>query len=237
MTSEALLLIPPILCDARVFEPQIKALSQDGTVQLAYTKGGERIEEIASQTLDNAPQRFALAGMGMGGTIALEIFRRAPERVLRIALLATNVQSDSPDVAAMREPLIIAARAGRLNDVVESELMPAHLEPTAHRLAITHILQDMAADFGMSAYVKQVRAMQRRKDQQDILRKIKVPALVLCGENDVVNTLRRHEFVAQMIPYAKLEVISEAAHLPTLEQGAAVTQALRTWMTAPLLLR
>ena len=237
MTSEALLLIPPILCDARVFEPQIKALSQDGTVQLAYTKGGERIEEIASQILDNAPQRFALAGMGMGGTIALEIFRRAPERVLRIALLATNVQSDSPDVAAMREPLIIAARAGRLNDVVESELMPAHLEPTAHRLAITHILQDMAADFGMSAYVKQVRAMQRRKDQQDILRKIKVPALVLCGENDVVNTLRRHEFVAQMIPYAKLEVISEAAHLPTLEQGAAVTQALRTWMTAPLLLR
>ena len=237
MTSEALLLIPPILCDARVFEPQITALSQDGTVQLAYTKGGERIEEIASQILDNAPQRFALAGMGMGGTIALEIFRRAPERVLRIALLATNVQSDSPDVAAMREPLIIAARAGRLNDVVESELMPAHLEPTAHRLAITHILQDMAADFGMSAYVKQVRAMQRRKDQQDILRKIKVPALVLCGENDVVNTLRRHEFVAQMIPYAKLEVISEAAHLPTLEQGAAVTQALRTWMTAPLLLR
>ena len=237
MTSEALLLIPPILCDARVFEPQITALSQDGTVQLAYTKGGERIEEIASQTLDNAPQRFALAGLGMGGTIALEIFRRAPERVLRIALLATNVQSDSPDVAAMREPLIIAARAGRLNDVVESELMPAHLEPTAHRLAITHILKDMAADFGMSAYVKQVRAMQRRKDQQDILRKIKVPALVLCGENDVVNTLRRHEFVAQMIPYAKLELISEAAHLPTLEQGAAVTQALRTWMTAPLLLR
>jgi pimeloyl-ACP methyl ester carboxylesterase len=237
MTIEALLLIPPILCDARVFEPQITALSQDGTVQLAYTKEGERIEEIASQILDNAPQRFALAGMGMGGTIALEIFRRAPERVLRIALLATNVQSDSPDVAAMREPLIIAARAGRLNDVVESELMPAHLEPTAHRLAITHVLQNMAADFGMSAYVKQVRAMQRRKDQQDILRKIKVPALVLCGENDVVNTLRRHEFVAQMIPYAKLEVISEAAHLPTLEQSAAVTQALRTWMTAPLLLR
>ncbi|MEJ6397731.1 alpha/beta fold hydrolase [Yoonia sp. 208BN28-4] len=237
MTSETLVLIPPILCDARVFAPQMSAISAQHSVLFAVTRHGERISEIASTILDSAPSRFALAGMGMGGMIAMELFRRAPGRITRIALIATNPQADTPDVAANREPLIIAARAGRMNDVIAHELAPAALAPTANRPEVAALVQDMAHGLGPTAYVKQARAMQRRPDQQDVLRKIKVPALIMCGDHDTQNTVRRHEFMADMIPYAKLEVLPDAAHLPTLERPNRSTAILQSWMAEPFVLR
>ena len=85
--------------------------------------------------------------------------------------------------------------------------------------------------------MEDVRALQRRRDQQATLRKCKCPALVLCGEHDGLTPLKRHAFMADLIPYAQLKVIQDAGHLPTLEQPAAVTQALRDWIKQPLGLR
>ncbi len=237
MTSETLLLIPPILCDARVFAPQIAALSALHSVQFVTTRHGERMEQLASAILDNAPPRFALAGMGMGGMVAMELFRRAPNRITRIALIATNPQADTPDISANREPMIIAARAGRMNDVIAQELCPAKLGPGANRGDVSKLVHEMAHGLGPAAYVKQARAMQRRRDQQDVLRKIKVPALIMCGELDVVNTVRRHEFMAEMIQYATFELLTDAGHLPTVEQPEKSTEALKVWMEKPFLLR
>lgn len=237
MTSETLLLIPPMLCDARIFAPQIAAISTSHNVQFIVTRNGDSVEDIASGILENAPPRFALAGMGMGGIIAMELFRRAPKRVTRIALIATNPQADTPDVSANREPLIIAARAGRMNDVIAQELYPAQLGPSANRSNVVALVHDMAHGLGASAYVKQARAMQRRRDQQDVLRKIKVPALIMCGEHDTLNTVRRHEFMAEMIPYATLEILSDAAHLPTVERPNRSSELFQTWMAEPFVLR
>ena len=95
----------------------------------------------------------------------------------------------------------------------------------------------MARDLGPEVFLRQIRALQRRRDQQATLRKCKVPALVLCGAHDGLTPVKRHEFMAGLIPYAELRVIEEAGHVPTLEAPEAVTEALRAWMGQPFVLR
>ena len=173
----------------------------------------------------------------MGGMVAMEILRRAPERVTRVAFIATNAQSDTPEIAALREPNIIAAKSGRLDDAMQSEVNSAWLSPGPYRMDVVSLLSEMAQALGPDVYVRQSRAMQWRKDQQNIMRRIKQPVLVMCGDHDGQNTQRRHEFMVELIPYAKLEVIPNAGQVPTLENPDAVTAALRTWMRQPLVLR
>lgn len=237
MPSETLVMIPPILSDARVFEAQIRALSRHHAVLFAPTCRGERMEEIASQILGWAPSKFAVAGMGMGGMVAMEIIRRAPERVTRIAFIGTSPQADTPEAAAAREPHIIAARAGRWADVLQHEINSTWMAPSADKVALVRQLTEMGDAMGPDAYVKQARALQRRKDQQATMRKITQQTVVICGRHDGQFQLKRHEFLAELIPYAQLQVIDEAGYLPTLEAPDAVTALLQDWMTAPLMLR
>ncbi|MBQ1204154.1 MAG: alpha/beta hydrolase, partial [Loktanella sp.] len=182
MPSETLVLVPPMLCDAGVFGPQILELCNDHAVMFAPTTQGERMEEIASQILSWAPSKFALAGMGMGGMVAMEVLRRAPDRVTRIALIATSAQPETPEIAAAREPHIIAAKGGgRWQDVLRHEINSTWMAPATDRVALVRHLTQMGQALGPAVYVGQSRAMQRRKDQQSTLTQIKQPALVLCG--------------------------------------------------------
>lgn len=237
MSSDPLVLLPPILCDARVFGPQLAALTSEFAVMCAPTTRGERMEEIASQILGWAPPRFALAGMSMGGAVALEILRRAPERVARVALISASHHGETPEGASAREPKIVAARSGRYDDVISQELSLDWLSPSAPRTEIGHLISDMAHSQGAEAYVRQARAMQRRRDQQATLRKIDQSTLVICGEDDSHLPVKRHEFLAEMIPDARLEIVEGAGHLPTLEQPERMIDLLTHWMRAPLVLR
>lgn len=225
------------MCDARLFGPQIAELSADTGVMVAPITQGERIEEIASSVLDLLPKRFALAGLSMGGIVAMEILRRAPDRVSRIAFMDTNALAETPQFAAAREPQIVAARAGRMLEIMREEMKPNYLAPGPHRSEILDLVMDMAEVLGPEVFVRQSRALQRRRDQQSTLRKCKVPTLVLCGRHDALCPVKRHEFMSELIPYAKLRVIEDAGHLPTLEQPEKTTQALREWMGLPLVLR
>jgi pimeloyl-ACP methyl ester carboxylesterase len=237
MAREPLVLIPPMLCDARVFAPLTAAMSPNHAVCIMPTTGGERIEDIASRILDWAPTRFALLGLSMGGTVALEIIRRAPTRVLRIALMDCTSQPETLQTAAAREPLIVAARAGRFKDVVAQEMPAACFAEGPHRRAAMECVTDMAWAMGPEAYVAQARATQRRRDQSATLRQIRQPALVICGAEGPIYPVCRHEFMAKMIPYSRLEVIEGAGHLPTLEQPEATLDIVRGWMRQPLVLR
>ena len=98
------------------------------------------------------------------------------------------------------------------------------------------VRQEMGLALGPQVFERQSRALQRRRDQQSTLRKCKVPTMVLCGEEDRLTPLKRHSFMAELIPNAELRVIEAAGHLPTLEQPEAVTQALREWLAMPLIL-
>ncbi|MGD9294577.1 MAG: alpha/beta hydrolase [Roseobacter sp.] len=231
--AEPLVLLPGMMCDARLFGPQIAALSADTAVMVAPISQGERVEEIASNLLNQLPHRFALAGLSMGGIVAMEILRRAPERVSRIALMDTNPLAETPQVAAAREPQIVAAKAGRMLDVMRDEMKPNYLAPGPARTDVLNLIMDMAKSLGPDVFVRQSRALQRRPDQQSTLRKCRIPALVLCGAHDALCPVKRHSFMAELLADAKLVVLQDSGHLPPLEEPDATTQALRQWMKRP----
>ena len=234
---EPLVFLPGMMCDARVFAPQLAVLSRETVVSVAPLTGGERIEEIASGLLDLLPRRFAVAGLSMGGIVAMELMRRAPDRVTRIALMDTNSLAETPQTAAEYEPLIIKIRSGRLAEGVEGLLRPEHLAPGPGRTGLMAEVQAMAAGLGQEAIIRQIRALQRRRDYQSVLRRCKVPALVLCGAHDGLTPVKRHSFMADLIPYAQLEVIEGAGHLPTLEAPDPTTKALQAWLREPYVLQ
>lgn len=234
---EPLVFLPGMMCDARLFGPQIAELSATETVTVAPVTQGERIEEIASGLLDQLPPRFALAGLSMGGIVAMEMLRRAPDRLTRLCLMDTNPLSETPQVAAAREPQIVGVRAGRLEEVMRDEMKPNYLAPGPHRQMVMQIVMDMALALGPEVFVRQSRALQRRRDQQGTLRKCKVPTMVICGAHDALCPPKRHEFMAELIPGAQLRMIDDAGHLPTLEAPEALMDALRDWMGMPLVLR
>lgn len=235
--NEALVLLPGVMCDARVFGPQLAAFSKSHAVTIAPITGGDRIEEIASNLLDVLPRKFAVVGLSLGGAVAMELLRRAPDRVARIALIGASVFAETPQSAAELEPVIIKGRSGNMGGMVDGLLRPDMLAPGAMRADVMALVRDMADHLGVEVITRQIRAMQRRRDYQAELRRCKVPALVLCGEFDGKAALKRASFLADLIPYAQLSVIEGAGHLPTLEQPDATTDALYAWLRQPLVLR
>jgi len=235
--NEPVVFLPGMMCDARLFEPQLRALSATHPVMVAPITHGQRIEEIASNLLTALPQKFALAGLSMGGIVAMEVLRRAPDRVTRIALMDTNCLAETPPVAADREPQIIKVKAGKLTDVMRDALKPSYLAPGPRRPAVLQTMMDMAQTLGPEVFITQSRALQRRRDQQSTLRKIRQPALVLCGAHDALCPVKRHSFMAELIPHARLVVLDDAGHLPTLETPDETNDALWEWLHQPYVLR
>lgn len=230
---EPLVLLPGMLADARMWRPQAEALALDRAVTVAPTHLGASVGEVAAQVLDAGPRRFALAGHGLGGVVALEVLRRAPERITRLALMAAEALAETPQAAAAREEGIVAAKAGRLGDVLRRLPSFASLAAGARRATVQSLAEDMAADLGPDVFVRQSRLMQRRPDQQRALRQLRVPVLVLAGGQDDAFPVKRHEFLAELIPSAALTVIAEAGHMAPLEAPGPVIEAMRRWMLAP----
>ena len=234
---EPLVFLPGMMCDARLFGPQVAALSADTPVMVAPLTGGERIEEIASVILPALPAKFALAGLGFGGVVAMEVLRRAPDRVTRIALMDASPLGETPQGASAREARIIRARTGRLRDALEDDMARKGLAVSPYRGEVIALALEMGMMLGSEVYTRQSRALMRRKDQQSVMRKCKVPTLVMCGAENLALPVKRHEFLATLIPYAKLEVIEGAGHLAPLEQPEAVINALRAWQKQPYVLQ
>ena len=235
--AEPILLLPGLMCDAGVFAPQIALLSGQRAIHAAPLTGAETIEEMADRVLADAPPRFAVAGMSLGGNVAMELATRAPERVTRLALISTNPLAETPETAAAREPQMAGAKAGRLEEVIREDMKPDYLAPGYGRMEVLNTYLAMAMALGPDVYVRQSRAMQRRPEQRRALRTLEMPTLVLCGRHDGLNPVRRHELMAELIPGAELEIVEEAGCLPTLEAPAEVTAALERWLSGRLLLK
>ena len=225
-----LLLIPGMMCDARLFSPQIAALSGQRTLVLAPIVAHDSVEALARDILVNAPARFALAGLSMGGIVAMEVIRQAPERVQRLALLDTNPLAELEAVRQRREPQIEKVRAGGLRAVMKDEMVPNYLAKADGAQPILDLCLDMAIGLGPDVFIRQSRALQNRADQQDTLRAVTVPSLVLCGAVDALCPLERHVLMRDLIEGARLEVIERAGHLTTLENPEQTTAALRRWL-------
>ena len=166
----------------------------------------------------------------MGGIVAMEIMRRAPERVTHLALMATNPRAEDPAVSATRERQKAQVRQGHLRAVLRDEMKPNYLADSAHKADILDLRMTMAMQLGPEAFLSQSEALASRPDQQDNLKLVTVPSLILCGKEDRLCPLDRHVLLAQLICGARLEIIDGAGHLPTLEQPEATNTALRIWL-------
>ena len=225
-----LVLLPGMMCDERLFASQITELSKRREVHFAKITDYETISELASDVLNNAPPVFALAGLSMGGIVAMEIVSQAPERVKRLALLDTNPLAELPDVLKRRGPQIDAIKNGQLKEIIRDEMKPNYLFDGVRKTEILKLCMDMALDIGPDAFIRQSIALRDRVDQKNTLGSYKRPALVLCGRHDVLCPLERHELMHTLLENSKLEIIEDAGHLPTLEQPKITTMALASWL-------
>jgi pimeloyl-ACP methyl ester carboxylesterase len=225
-----LVLIPGLACSARLYRDQVAALWRFGAVTVADHRRDDSMEAIAGRILAAAPPRFALAGLSMGGFIAFAMFRQAPERIARLALLDTNARSDAPERAAERKTFIAMAQAGKFMEVCDI-LMPRYLHPS--RLAepeITQTVRDMATDTGADAFVRQQRAIMGRPDSRPLLANIRCPTLVLAGDSDVATPPELAKEIAGGIQGSTLVIVPKCGHLSTLDRPDEVNAALAQWL-------
>lgn len=223
-------LIPGLACTAELFASQILALWPRGPVTVASTLKGESMAEFADAVLADAPPRFALAGLSMGGYIALEIMRRAPRRVMRLAVLDTSARPDTPEQTEVRRGLVARAEAGGFEAVL-AETAPRLLHPD-HQADATLLGAQvrMGLAVGTKAYGRQQAAIIGRPDSRPHLSAITVPTLVMVGDQDALTPPDRAMEMASAISGARLEIVEGAGHLSTLEQSDAVDRLLFDWL-------
>jgi pimeloyl-ACP methyl ester carboxylesterase len=231
MTGTKLVLVPGLLCTRALWEPQITAFSDFVDCMVADHTRHETLAGIARSILKSAPDRFALAGLSMGGYIAYEIVRQAPDRVERLALLDTGSRADTPERTAARRDLIANAERDGVRSAQEL-LMPSLIHPSrlSDKPLVETVLQ-MAVDTGLAAFKRQEEALIGRPDNRPFLPSIRCPTLVIVGEQDALTPPELAREIAGGIPGAKLRLIPDCGHLSTLEQPEAVNRALRDWLT------
>jgi|TARA_B110000908_G_scaffold34648_1_gene41517 pimeloyl-ACP methyl ester carboxylesterase len=228
MSLPALVLLPGMMCDARMYAPQIEALKDIAECQVGYLGGADNIAEIAKQVLLNAPEKFALAGLSMGGIVAMEVARQAPQRVTRLALMDTNPWVEEDDVKATRNRQIYAAEAGQLEQLLRETMVPRYLANPYSLL--TELCVQMGLTLGKDVFIRQSLALQTRHDQKVTLANFNKPCLVLMGEEDELCPIDRHECMVALLPQVAFVKIANAGHIPTLEKPAATNAALKQWM-------
>ena len=235
--NDPLILIPGLASDARLFGQQIVDLSRERAVMVALPHPGALIEDMSAHLLQNAPPRFAMAGLGLGAHVALDVMRRDLARVTKVAFLSADPLGETPEAAAQREKRMILARTGRLAQAMEDEVPLRALAPSEARNEILALVEDMAFAMGPEVFIAQSRALQRRRDQQKTLRRAAIPALILAGAQDGLVSVRRQSFMADLMPTARVQVIEGAGHLLPLERPEAVSKALEAFFNSPLILR
>jgi len=226
-----LILVPGLLCTDALWQAQVDGLGDVAriTVTAEHTRHTD-IGAIAGAILAAAPPRFALAGLSFGGYIAFEIMRRAPHRVERLALLDTTARADPEERRKLRRDLIKQAQIGRFLGVTD-KLLPNFIHPD--RLgdtALTDAVKNMALSVGRDGFIRQQTAIIGRPESYRDLGEIDCPTLVLVGRQDVLTPLAGHEEMQAAIPNAKLIVVEDSGHLPTMERPEAVNQAMRDWL-------
>jgi pimeloyl-ACP methyl ester carboxylesterase len=225
-----LVLVPGLLCTKALWAPQIAALGDVVDITVANHRRHRTMRGIARSVLATAPRRFALAGLSMGGYIAYEIVRQAPERVTRLALLDTGSRADAPERKARRLELIaLAEREGveAAQDALMSVLI--HKSRLTEKPLVDAIRQ-MAVDTGVAAFKRQQAAIMGRPDNRPLLASIRCPTLVLVGREDALTPVDLAREIAAGIPGARLKIVPDCGHLSTMERPDAVNHALRAWL-------
>jgi pimeloyl-ACP methyl ester carboxylesterase len=225
-----IVLVPGLLTSPRLFVEQLPTLWQHGPVTIADTTRDDTIATLASRILADAPPRFALAGLSMGGYICFELARQAPDRVARLALLDTTARPDTPELTRRRQAQIALARGGRFAEIADQQF-PLLIHPSRQSdPAVRELVRQMASETGAEAFIRQQQAIIGRVDSRPGLGAIGCPTLVLVGDGDQLTPPELSVEIAGAIPGARLVVVAGSGHLTPLDQPEEVTKALVEWL-------
>lgn len=233
MSRPTLILLPGMPLDAALWDHQTRHLADIAETGVPDLSGCDSVGAMAEAVLGAAPARFALAGLSMGGYVALEILRRAPQRVDRLALLDTNARADTAEQTTNRRDAVALAQQGKHASVMRAAL-PRLIHPD--RLTDRPLVESVLAQMervGVEGYAREQTAIMTRPDSRPGLGGIRCPTLILCGRQDALTSPDLHEEMAAAIPGARLVLIEQCGHLSAMEQPQAVTALLRDWLLRP----
>ena len=227
-----LLLLPGLLCDSALWQHQTRFFEGTAECHLGDTTRHDRIDALARDVLATAPPQFALAGLSMGGYVAFEIMRIAPERVLKLCLIDTSARPDTDEQRERRRLLLIMAKTGRFKGVTP-RLLPMLIHPDRiEDQELTHIIISMAERMGRNAFAHQQTAIMNRIDSRPMLKSIACPTQIIGGKQDALTPPEITREIADGIPNARFDIIDDCGHLSPLEKPAEVNRLMARWLAA-----
>ena len=224
--------LPGLVCDAALWRAQTEAFSDRYDCRVMDMTRHDSLAGMAAGALEALPERFALVGLSMGGYVAQELMRQAPERVERLALLDTRARADTPADLARRREFLAMQQAGRFPEVVDRLLLLFLHEARLSDSELVESVRAMTYRIGEEAFGRQSVALLSRPETLSLLPTIDCPTLVLCGRQDALTPLEFHEEMAAGIDGAELVVIEDCGHLTTMERPEEVNAALERWLAS-----
>lgn len=236
MKKSNLVLCPGLLCDARMWKPQMEALSDFAECWVPTMTEHNNLASLAEAVLRAAPEgNVSVAGLSMGGFLALEMVRQAPKRIERLALINTRASPETAMEIKRRNNLIDLARREKKFSPATMPIEKLILHPSKWEDAtIISLLREMAESSGIEAFIRQQHAVMSRADYRPGLMRIRIPTLVICGRDDQLTPVEDSEEIAAAIQGARLTILEECGHMSPLEKPAEVTAELRQWLTCGL---
>lgn len=231
-----LMLLPGLMCDQRVWQPQIDALSDAWDCRVPDYDFADDLGAMAEHVLSMAPERFALAGHSMGGRVALEVMRRAPERVLRLAMLDTGYKALADGEAGERE---VAGRM-RLVEIAQCQgtgvMGEDWVQGMVHpdRLSDAALLAEIVEMIGsktVATFERQIHALIHRPDGTEVLQAIRCPTTFICGSHDSWSPVSQHQEMAELVRHSRVVTIEDAGHMSTMERPDAMNEAFWQWLS------
>ena len=229
MSKQNLVLIPGLVCDEQVWRHQAEFLSDIAEIIIPPVVKSSTMSGLAEEVLAISAETFAVAGFSMGGYVAMEMYRQAPERISRLALLDTTARDDTKIKAAARISAIQACEDGKFENVIDG-MISILLHPVHQQTPLSEIVSRMAGRVGSEAFVRRHRAMQSRQDSRDLISSCNIPVRAICGRQDAMCSVEEHEEIANLAKYGRLSVIEECGHMTILERPHAATALLRDWL-------
>jgi pimeloyl-ACP methyl ester carboxylesterase len=235
--NQPLILLPGLLCDQTVWQYQIDALSDLAAATVTDWAGLDSLALMAEAVLRMAPDRFSLAGHSMGARVALEVFRRAPGRVTRLALFNTGCHAlpEGPkgeEETRGRHALLEIARSQGIRAMAARWLPPMLHPDRAGDAALVEAITAMLERKTPQIFEEQIRALLGRPEASGLLPQIRCPTLLLTGREDSWSPPAIHEQMAAAIPASTLSIVENCGHMSTMEQPQQVARALSAWLNA-----
>ena len=229
MERQSLILVPGLICDDEVWRYTADRLADIADCTIVPADTADTMQRMAADVLATAPGQFAIAGFSMGGYVATEVLRQAPDRVTRLALLDTSSRIDSPQKAAARRQTIADCEGGRYDAVIDG-FVPQLLHPDRMTEALADRVRAMGHRVGAATFARRHRAMLTRSAPQDVLSAFAGPVRVIMGRSDQLTSYEEHRELADWPPHGRLSLIEDCGHMPPLERPQAATALLRDWL-------